>query len=95
MGEPLKLELKFEFAVRPESGEIKNIFAPSPLYSGERVGVRGFALVQSVVARERQGCCDSNERERMEELLLVAAMGELITVGFAHGRGCVATFVAD
>ena len=36
---------------------------------------------QSLVALGRQGCCDSNERERLEAELLVAAMGDLITVG--------------
>jgi hypothetical protein len=57
--------------------------------------VRGFALVQPRVARGRQGYCDSNEREWLEAHTLVAAIGVLITVGFAHGRGCVATFMAD
>ena len=47
------------------------------MYSGERVGVRGFALVQLLVARWRQGCCDSKEREWLVAQPLVAVIGVL------------------
>ena len=43
-------------------------------------------MVQSLAAVGRQGCCDSNERERLEAELLVAAMGDLITVGLRLQR---------